>query len=130
MIFALLLAATIQGPEVQRTISERQSLSLPGEIAPAVVPYLQCMLADRGGRIAGSRSGDAVRAGIEQLKTDCRAERDQAEARARDILKASKAPEVDREQKITASLNSIDHSQDHIAEHLDQANSGQNETAN
>ena len=130
MIFALLLAATIRGAEVQRTISERQSLSLPGEIAPAVVPYLQCMLTDRGGRLAGSRTGDAVRAGIEQLKTDCRTARDQAETRAREMLKASKAPEADREQMIKASLDSIDHSQDHIAERLDRAISGQTETAN
>lgn len=130
MIFALLLAATIQGPEVQRTISEQRSLSIPGEIAPAVVPYLQCMLTDRGGRLAGSRTGDAVRAGIELLKADCQAERDRAETLARDMLKASKAPEADREQMIAASLASIDHSRDHIAERLDRANSGPNETAN
>ena len=128
MMMAMLLAM-IQPVETPTVSRERQTLSLPREIAPAVVPYLKCMLEDRTARIAGSRTGEAARAGIEQLKADCRSERDVAQARARQMLKASTVPEADREKLIETSLSSIDHSQDHIALRLDRANPSSNEAS-
>ena len=128
MMIAMLMLGMIQPAEEPTIIRERQTLALPSEIAPAVAPYLMCMLEDRNARIPGSRTGEAVRAAIEQLRTDCRDERDGAELRAREMLRASNGPEADREQMIEGALISIDHSRDNIAERLDRVNSPQIET--
>ena len=122
MMIAVMLIGMMQSAEQVAIIPDRQALTLPNEIAPAVLPYLACMLQDRNLRLVGSSTGDAARAGIEQLKTDCQPARREAEARARAMLRTSNVPEANRETMISSALGSIDHSRDKIAERLDQAN--------
>jgi hypothetical protein len=122
-MIAMMLIGMMQPAGQVVTIPDRQTLTLPNEIAPALFPYLACMLQDRNSRIPGAQTGDAARAGIEQLRTDCQPDRDKAEARAREMLRTSNMPDTDRKALITSSLRSIDHSRDNIAQRLDQANS-------
>ena len=122
MMIAMMLIGMMQPEQQVATIPDRQALTLPNEIAPALMPYLACMLQDRNSRILGTRTGEAARAGIEQLKTDCQPDREKAEARARETLRSSNVPDNDREDMIATSLQSIDHSRDNIARRLDQAN--------
>ncbi len=127
MIIAMLMLGMIQPAEEPIILRERRTLALPREIAPAITPYLMCMLEDRNARIPGSRTGNAVRAAIEQLKADCREERNEAELRAREMLRTSNLPDADKEQMIEGALISIDHSQQYRAERLDQFNPPQME---
>jgi len=125
MIVEMMMFGLVQVAEAPTIISERRVFSLPNEIAPAIAPYLLCMVEDRNSRVMGSTTGDAARAAIERLKADCRSERDQAETRAQEMLRVSSVPNSDRSRLIADALASIDHSQDHIADRLDQANSSQ-----
>ena len=122
------LIAMMQPAEQVAIIPDRQALSLPNQIAPAVFPYLACMLQDRNSRLLGSRTGEAARRGIEQLKADCKSVRQMAEIRAREMLRNSEVSEASWEDVIAESLTSIDHCRDNIAVRLDEANPAQNQT--
>lgn len=121
-MIAVLLLGLLQSDEQPTIVQEQRTLSIPREIAHAVAPYAMCMAQDRNQRMLGSRTGAAVRAAIELLKSDCRPERDQAEVRASESLGASNMAEAIRSTMIGDTLASIDRIHDHVAERLDRAN--------
>lgn len=108
----------------------RQSLALPGELGTSVDAYLQCMLSDRNDRLLGVSTGAAARSAVERLMEDCRATRDEAEGRAREVLRTSRVPEARREALIAETLTAIDRSRDNVAEHLDRVNARRAGTEN
>ena len=128
MIWALVLLGVVQSAQPNLEARSRSSLSIPAEIAPAVIPYLQCMVRDEGQRIIGASTGAAARAGIQLLLGDCRQVRVDAEARAREMLRSTRYPAGDRERIISATLSSIDRSRDDVADHLDRVNARFNAT--
>ena len=99
-----------------------QRIDFPPEIFPAVQPYFMCMMTDEQQRLDGVSSVETARAAAELLKTDCRALRDEAERRSREMLRSSRVPVSEREPLIINTLTSIDRLPDRIAEHLDQVN--------
>jgi hypothetical protein len=111
----------IEPDTAERTglVGEPQSLSLPGEIAPAVSPYLACMVGDRHQRLLGVSTGDAARAAVDRLRSDCRPARDQAEADALRLLAASGVSPGRRAGMVAEVLVSIDRSRDNVAVRLD-----------
>jgi hypothetical protein len=97
-------------------------LALPNEVAPALMPYVQCMFSDSQERLMGVSTGEAARAAVARLLGDCRGVRDTAEQRSRERLERSDVSESDRERIISEALVSVDHMRDDVAEHLDQVN--------
>jgi hypothetical protein len=102
-------------------ISDRQHLSVPREIMPAVEPYLRCMMTDTNGRLKGATSGEDARFRIESLKVDCRAKRDEANSSAVRMLQKSRLSNSERPAMIEKTLSSIDRSHDTVIETLDRA---------
>src|SRR5260221_13341852 len=79
--FALLAAAgTAAG--AQQPLSARPTLHTPDVIAPAVLPYLACLYAERG--LPLLRATDGTRVTYDKNSSDCSA------ARARAVVDASK----------------------------------------
>ena len=122
MIWAIVLLGVGQTAQPNVESRSRSSLSIPAEIAPAVFPYLQCMVRDESQRIMGVSTGAAARAGIQLLLGDCREFRVLSEARAREMLRSTRYPAGGRERMIADTLSSIDHSRDDVAAHLDRVN--------
>ena len=137
MIVLVWLAIAIQTPETQPTdgvVVTRQEnrLSIPPEIAPAVIPYVQCVMnaMNEEAEVAPIATADAARAAQQRALATCQATRNEAKAAALKILSRSSAVHGDTEGFVESALTSIDHINDKIAERLDQANSSQHETAN
>ena len=98
-----------------------QRLEVPNEIAPAVVPYLQCIMQSTNTLLKGAAvsTGDAFRAVQARAVSECSSARIAARSRALEMLSTSAKPEADREAFVDNALNSIEHIQDKDAETLD-----------
>jgi hypothetical protein len=125
----VLMVGALQPAESGTLVREQHALSVPNEIAPAVIPYLKCMVEDRKGRLFGPRNGLTGHAALELLKADCKSERQSAEIAARKTLTASNAGHPDNERMISTTLTSIDHAQDSVAERIDRTNPSQTDTS-
>jgi hypothetical protein len=121
MILAMLLAVIAQ-PADAGIVRRGHSLTVANEIAPAVMPYLQCVLTDERERLMGVSTGPQARAAIAHLLSDCHDARSIAESHARQMLEDSAVPETDRDHLIRSALTSIDHSRDDVAQYLDEVN--------
>jgi hypothetical protein len=72
-------------PPVRRSVA-RRVLDIPDEIAPAILPYLQCAMASRGVQQRTTVDGPIVRPAA-PVGTDCSPRRTQAARRAEDMLR-------------------------------------------
>ena len=85
---------------------ETSRLEIPDEIAPAIVPYFQCLLASRG--IPLTREGRVVTPTVAP-GTDCSSQRLEAAQRAETMLRnRHDRNEGERAQFIEATLASLD----------------------
>jgi len=96
MIAGLLIAGAAsllqaaQAPPVQppaQLVETRRVLDIPDEIGPAIVPYVQCLMASRGVEQRASVGGPVVRP-VAPVGSDCTSVRTQAARRAEDMLRA------------------------------------------
>ena len=94
MIAGLLIAGTLSlsqaaeppaAPPLERRVLLRR-LDIPDEIAPAIVPYMQCVMASRGVAQRASVDGPLVRP-VAPVGADCSSHRAQAARRAEDMLR-------------------------------------------
>lgn len=118
----LIESQTGSSPQPLGAVRQRQSVSLPGEIASLLAPYLICMLEDRAERLLGVSTGPAARAAVERLKNDCRSARDAAERASREHLRSGRLPASRQDAIVAAGLAAIDQSRENIVEHLDGVN--------
>ena len=117
MIFAgLLIAGTsalVQAPEppapqLERRVATRRVLDIPDEIAPAIIPYLQCAMASRGVEQRVSENGPRVRPAA-PMGADCASHRAEAARRAEEMLRSQgRGSPAERRAFVERALTDVD----------------------
>src|SRR5688572_13224865 len=98
MIWAMILLGLGQTSQPSVETRTSSTINLPDAIAPAVIPYLKCMVLDGAQHMEGVSTGEAARAGIQKALEACRPLRDEAETRARAMLRSSPHSAGERER--------------------------------
>lgn len=129
MIALLLLAQTIVPPPPPADDGvihrERNSLTLPGKIGPALSPYLMCVNEATNDELVTNEpatTGALVLAAQTRAVARCQDQRAAAKSGALALLENDIRPVADREREVEQALHSIEHSFDGVAETLDRKN--------
>lgn len=122
MMFELLLGAALQAvpPGQAVTIHQGNSIDVPNEIAPAVLPYLMCVMEGVNASSPLS-SSDEVRTAQLRAMEDCSPVRQEAKADAMKMLSGSKIPAGKRDAFVEEALTRLAHIHDGLAVQLDAA---------
>jgi hypothetical protein len=124
MISVLLIALAQVAPSTAPAFEEhrvRNSLEMPREIAPAIVPYFKCTMEATNTHGAVS-TGEEFRIAKQRAIASCSQVRAEAKAAALNMLSRTDIATEDREAFVEKALTSIDHAQDGVADRLDKAN--------
>jgi hypothetical protein len=106
MLFAIQTPAA-QQPAAPGTVTVEQNLNIPDEIAPAIIPYVNCRVSSQGVPMRNER-GETLDA-VVPPGGDCTPHRKQAAARANAMLKQyTDLSRMKRRDLIENTLNSID----------------------
>ena len=106
-------ATTASKPETDRPVATTDvpmaRLNIPNEIAPAVVPYVGCVLASRGIEVRGSPDGADPRRPSAAIGADCTPQRAEAARRADEMLRSQHRGDRDqRRALIERALADVD----------------------
>lgn len=125
----LLMAQTIAPPPPPADdgviYRESGSLTLPGKIAPALLPYLMCVNEAADDELVTTEpatTGAIVLAAQARAVTGCQDQRAAAKSGALTLLAQDARSAADREREVERALYSIEHAFDGVAETLDRKN--------
>ncbi len=106
-ILMLLMAQATQPPVIPGTVTIEQNLNIPDEIAPAMIPYVNCRVSSRGVPMFDER-GEAIKALVPK-GGDCTAHRKQAAKNADTMLRRyTNQSRKERRDLIDKTLSAID----------------------
>ena len=101
------VAPPAQSPEWGPVRRDTYSLQIPDQIAPAIIPYLACLMAARGQRIPTEKGGPVLE-GITR-GSDCGAYRKAASKRAYLLISEnSRAGRRERKAYVESSLEDVE----------------------
>ena len=104
---AIALSAAVQAPQTSVESRPLGSLGIPDDIAPAIIPYLNCRLLGRGARL-GPPGPNQIAPRPEQIGADCSAVRASSSRDAAVLLSGDRRGEAERRDHIEQALAGID----------------------
>ena len=106
---ALLMMVGVQEdrPQTGTVVVESGPLTIPDEIAPAVIPYMACLTAAKGSPLRNGPGAPEALPGRYKVGQDCSAVRAEASRNADRMLKGKRSRK-ERADLVNSTLTSID----------------------